>query len=234
MNKTKLEGENLRFFQSKSNKKLLVGGTGVGKSYTGMLYVHLFCVKHPGVKVLLCRKSLPALRNSLVKTYEQILKETGFKDKVRVLGETRPCNFLYDNSINEVNGEVFSGTSEIMTGAIDSFRKHIGTEYDLIYIHEPVSEGLTLNEFLLITSRARGSNASYPQVIAEGGLPVEKDSERNHWLWTLPEHGFEVFNPKLRDNPLMYDFTDMGKEYINQLNRLPEHLKKVELDGEWK
>lgn len=234
MNKIELQGENKRFLESKVNRKLLVGPAAVGKSYTGMMLIHLACIKYPGTKVLLARKCLPPLRNSLFKTYEQVVEDTDCRSILRTLGDIRSTQVIYNNSANEIDGEIYSGISEIVLSSIDPHSKLIGAEYDIVYIHEPACEGLTFDDFMLVTSRAKNSNMPYRQVIAEGSLPVEKDGERNHWLWTLPERGFEVFNPTIKDNPEMYGLTERGKTLVNSLNLLPDYLKESQLVGEWR
>lgn len=230
--KIEFNGENERFLKSNANRKLLVGPACSGKTYTAMMLIHLTCVKYPGTKVLMARKSLPALRNSCFKTYLQVLGDTNFSN-VRILGETRPTAVIYKTSINEVDGKIYSGTSTITLSQIDSHAKAIGGEYDVIFINHPEAEGLTLDEFLLCISRARANNSSHRQIIAEGNLPIEKPGEKTHWLWTLPDYGFEVFNPTIKDNPLVYGFTDFGKEYLNQCESLSENYKEQILEEVW-
>ncbi len=214
-------------------------------TFSMCLKMHLFCVKYPGVKVLLCRKSLPALRNSVVKTYQTILEKTGYTDRVRTLGETRPTNFIYDYDEKEWDGITYKGVSEITLSQIDGKGKALGAEYDMVYVNQPDTEGLTEEEFLTICSRARLTNAPYRQRIADPNPANEQ-----HWLKLgeiTPQNPaledgkggkWELIKSSHKDNPEWYDqekqeWTEVGKDNIRQLEKLPENKRKNLLEGEW-
>ncbi len=220
-NQIELSGENKRFFISKSHKRLLIGPSGSGKTFAGMLLLNSLCIKYPNIKCLLARKSLPALRNSAVKTLDYIIDLTHSSNQVRVLGETRPTHYIYKNG------------SEISLSTIDTKGMLLGAEYDIVYIHDPCSEGLTLDEFMLVTSRARRNGLENLKVIVEGTIPFKMINGDKHWIYELPSLGFEVFNPSLKDNPQLFNWTEMGKQYINNLNSISEKYKSVLLEGKW-
>lgn len=208
-------GENKKFLQSEARNKLLVGAPLTGKTYTAMMLIHLICSKYPGTRVLMARKSLLALRNSAIRIYQQVLKDTMFQDEVKVLGEKRPTNFIYSSSINEVDGKIYSGKSEIILSSIDIRGKSIGADFDIVYINEPCFEGLTLDEFLLITSRARLNNSpNHSKVIVEGNLILDGNGNRTHWVYGLEEQGFEVFNPNYQYFTEHYSWKE--KEDLNK------------------
>lgn len=224
-----LQGENKRFFESESPRQLLVGATCVGKTFTAMLKIHMACVKYPGTKVLLARKSLPSLRNSIYKTYVDILTRTDYYNTVRVLGKNKPTNIIYNKNINEVDGKIYEGTSEISLSQIDSKGKALAANYNIVYF-SGLDEGLTLDEFKLISSTARIENG-LRQVIVDTNLILDENGERTHWIYQLPELGYEVFNPTHKDNPNLYNWTNLGREIINQLNLLPNKNKESLLEG---
>lgn len=199
--KIEFNGENKRFLKSKTNRKLLIGPSFSGKTYTSMILIHLNCIKYPGTKVLMTRKYLPALRNTCFRTYEKVLNDINYKN-IRILGGNRPTNVLYNKSVNEVDGKVYSGISEISLLPIGKFNCN---EYDIVFVDHPETEGLTLNEFLMTISCARENNNPRRQIIAESNLPIEMDDEKRHWLWELPSYGFEIFNPNHKDNPQLYN-----------------------------
>lgn len=203
------------------------------------LKLHLYCVMYPGVRVLLCRKSLPALRNSVVKTYQTVLEKTGYKDRVRVLGETRPTEFHYQYDEREHNGVVYKGESKILLSQIDLQGKILGAEFDMIYVNQPDTEGLTEDEFTLVASRARLNNAPYQQILADPNPASE-----NHWLrlGSFPDQEGKVkwrlYHSVHQDNPLLYDhetneWTKAGKIHLEGLELLPDYMKQSQLRGEW-
>lgn len=205
----------------------------------------MFCIKYPGVQVLLCRKSLPSLRNSAVKTYQGIVRDTGYEDKVRVLGETRPTEFIYEKARQVWDGVVYEGVSRIVLSQIDLQGKALGAEYDMVYINQPDTEGLTEDEFLTICSRARLSNAPYRQRLADPNPAHEQ-----HWLKkgeitetnSYREDGkggkWKLIKSNHKDNPAWFDqenqqWTELGLDNIRQLEKLPENRRKNLLEGQW-
>ncbi len=94
MRKLEFYGGNLEALKSREKEVCLVGPAGSGKSLTLCMKMHYFASKYPGIKILLTRKCLPSLRNTTVKTYETVLDYTGCSNMVRVLGESRPTEFL--------------------------------------------------------------------------------------------------------------------------------------------
>lgn len=229
-----LYGDNLEAFKSRKKIVILVGAAGTGKTYALCLKVHMLCIKYPGIKVLMCRKSLPSLRESIVKTFLHILEKTKHDDIVRVLGETRPSAFLYPYSEQEWDGKKYAGKSEITLRQIDMKGKALGAEYDVIYFNQPDTEGLTEEEFTQLASRARLSNAPYRQILAD-----PNPAHDQHWLLLGQQAGkWDFFTSTHKDNPEYYDhktgeWTEKGLEHIKQLEMLPDHLKKSQLEGQW-
>lgn len=234
-----LYGDNKKAFQSRDRYVILVGPASTGKSWALCLKLHMYCMLYPGVKCLMARKTLPALRNSSVKTFKEVLIKTNMDGQVRVLGETRPTHFIYPYKESERDGVIYKGTSEITLSQIDMKGKALGAEYDMIYIVQPDTEELTLDEFLLTASRARLANAPYRQIIADPNPAHDK-----HWLLENaiskdnPKGKWEFFNSVHKDNPVLYnheknEWTDRGKEYIKSLEDLPETRKESQLYGRW-
>lgn len=235
-----LYGGNLEAFKSREKIVILVGPAGTGKTFAMCLKMHLFCVKYPGVKVLLCRKNLPSLRKTVVKTYQKILKDFGYIDKVRTLGESRPERFIYDEDQKEWDGKVYKGKSEIYLSQIDSRGTALGAEYDMIYVNQPDTEGLTEDDFLLVASRARLPYAPYRQIIAD-----PNPAHDQHWLLKgskpdplTGEPKWKLYESTHKDNPEYYnpetdEWTLVGKEHLRQLALLPPHLKDSQLYGKW-
>lgn len=231
-------GGNKEAFLSKDRFLILVGTANSGKTYCACWKMHLFAMKYPGVRILLTRKSLRALRDSAVVTYQNILRQSGMGDSVRVLGETRPTNFIYPKMERYENGKLYSGKSEIILAPLDTKGKALGAEYDMAYVNQPDTEGTTLEEFMLINSRCRLSNAPYRQIIADPNPAHDK-----HWLLTNSiqggkEDGWKLYTSTHKDNPMLFDhelneWTDLGNEQIKMLSELPGNLRESLYEGKW-
>lgn len=239
-NAIQLFGGNLEAYNSKEKIVILVGPAGSGKTWALCLLMHLFCVKYPGVQVLLCRKTLPALRNTVVKTYLGVVELTGYKDRVRTLGETRPTEFIYQQDEKEWDGIKYAGVSRITLSQIDANGKALGAEYDMIYVNQPDTEGLTEEEFTLVASRCRADNGPYRKILADPNPASDQ-----HWIlkgsYPHPqtnEAKWKLYNSTHKDNPAYFnheteEWTDLGKEHLKQLELLPDHLKQSQLEGKW-
>lgn len=201
--------------------------------------MHMFALTYPGVKILLTRKSLRALRDSAVKTYQEVLRKSGYDRVVRTLGETRPTNFIYPEAENKIDGRIYKGVSEISLAPLDKNGKALGAEYDMVYVNQPDTEGCTLEEFKLIRSRCRLQNAPYRQLLADPNPSYDK-----HWLLMNAEgennpNGFwKLYNSTHKDNPALYDmekdeWTELGIEQMKELSELPGYLKDSLYEGKW-
>lgn len=227
-------GGNREAFLSKDPYVILVGPANTGKTFTLCFKMHMFCLKYPGVKVLMTRKSLRALRDSAVRSYQEVLEKTGMTDIVRTLGLTRPTNFLYPYAEREENGVMYKGESEIILAPLDMKGKLLGIQCDMVYVNQPDTEGTTLEEFRLTKSRARLENSPYRQIIADPNPAHDK-----HWLLEGEQKGdWKLIASKHKDNPRLFDqkkqdWTLMGKEQLEELAALPGHLRESLLEGKW-
>ena len=234
-----LYGGNKEAFVSKDPYVILVGPANTGKTYALCLKMHLFCLKYPGVRVLLTRKSLRALRDSAVITYQNILRSTRMDQEVRTLGETRPTNFIYPKAERREDGILYSGKSEIILAPLDVQGKALGAEYNMVYVNQPDTEGTTLAEFNLIKSRARLNSSPYRQLIADPNpahdkhwlLLNSKNNGNKDGLWTL-------YNSTHKDNPNLFnqetqEWTELGLEQLNELSNLPGGLRDSLFEGKW-
>lgn len=208
-------------------------------TFTLCMKVHLFCLKYPGVRVLMTRKSLRALRDSAVITYQNVLRMTGMDQVVRTLGETRPTNFIYPMAERRENGVLYKGKSEIILAPLDVQGKALGAEYNMVYVNQPDTEGTTLAEFKLIKSRARLPTSPYRQLICDPNPAHDK-----HWLLLNstnsgnPEGEWTLFNSTHKDNPKLYDhsaqdWTELGREQLKELANLPGGMRDSLFEGKW-
>lgn len=232
-------GGNLEALKSREEYVVLVGPADTGKTYSLCFKIHLFCLKYPGVKVLMTRKSLRSLRDSAVKTYEAVLETTGMSGQVRKLGETRPTNFIYPYAERSEDEILYKGISEIILAPLDTQGKALGAEYNMVYVNQPDTEGTTLDEFELIKSRARLPTSPYRQIICDPNPSHDK-----HWLLLNsknenPENGkWNIITSTHEDNPKLYDhvkkeWTLMGIEGRKNLSNLPGSMRDSLFEGKW-
>lgn len=231
-------GGNLEAFQSKEPYVVLVGPADTGKTFMLCWKMHLFALKYPGVRILMTRKSLRALRDSAVVTFKKVLELSGMTNIVRVLGETRPTNFIYPRMERIEDGVLYSGSSEIILAPLDTKGKALGSEYNMAYINQPDTEGTTLEEFNLIKSRCRLPNSPYRQLICDPNPAHDK-----HWLLLNSKEKnkkgqWRLITSTHKDNPALYnqktnEWTELGLEQIEELSNLPGNLRESLFKGEW-
>jgi len=208
-------------------------------TFTMCMKMHLFCIKYPGARVLLTRKSLRALRDSAVITYQSVLRLTGMSEQVRTLGETRPTNFIYPYKERKENGVIYKGKSEVILAPLDTKGKALGAEYNMVYVNQPDTEGTTQEEFQLIRSRCRLTSTPYRQLICDPNPAHDK-----HWLLLNstqfnPNSGlWEIITSEAKDNPNLFnhklnEWTDFGKEYLKGMESLSGNLRESQLEGKW-
>lgn len=213
--------EKQKLFLSAKNKYIAYGGArGGGKSWSVRTKSILLCLKHPGIKILIMRRTYPELqanhidilRNELVSsgiaTYNITEKKMRFKN-----GST--IKFMYCK--NDAD--------------LDNIQGH---EYDCIFIDEATN--MTEKQLRAISVCCRGTN-SFPKHVYFTMNPGG------------PGHGFikrlfidRRFNPK--EKPEEYTFiqalVDDNKalmesmpDYVDQLEALPTKLREAWRFGKW-
>lgn len=204
------------------------GPAGTGKTRAILEKIHYCCMRYPGIRCLLVRKTRESLTESVLVTYEEHVVQA---DSPILEGAKR--NFR--QSYHYPNG------STIVVGGMDKTQKVMSTEYNIIGTFE--STELSLEDFEKLTTRlGRDEKMPYSQIISDcnPGAP-------SHWL------NKRAMKPKImtrllsrhEDNPVLFDeirqsdgtfryvATKLGAKYIAKLNRLSGHRLMRLRWGKW-
>ena len=97
---------NLRdFFMNVRDKEILVqGGAGTGKTYCILQLIHALCLRYPGCRVLILRKTLKSLTASALTTFrEKVLNPA---EPIQFFGGSpaEPASFRYQNGSPNIFG----------------------------------------------------------------------------------------------------------------------------------
>jgi hypothetical protein len=179
----------------------------------------------PGFTYLIVRRTIPELKKSH-------LKPNFVPREMRIFGGTFHKT---DNIAHYPNGSIgFYSHCETE----DDMMKLLGSEYDAIYFDEIST--FTWSMITRITSCLRVREGSGLLAIVRGGtnpIGVGASDVKRYFitkdvnLEDDPEYDpkdFEAIKTTLDDNPHID-----RDQYIKTLQRLPEHLRRAWLDGEW-
>jgi len=215
-------GSALQLFKNKSPEILLSGAAGTGKSRACLEKIHTLCLKYPGIRCLIVRKTAESLAKSAMVTYqEHVAPEAISSGEVRYYGGSarEPASFKYAN------------TSVVITGGMDKATRVMSSEYDVIYVQEATE--LTEEDWEMLTSRLRNGRMPYQQLIADcnPGHP-------QHWLKQRSDAGkTHMIYCSHRDNPTLWkngEWTDHGKRYVEtNLAGLTGVRRERLYEGKW-
>ena len=214
------------FLLAKSKYVGFGGSRGGGKSWAVRVKAILLCLKHPGIKVMIIRKTYPELQENHIIPICQILNcySPNKADRVAVYNDSKKhitfpngSRILFRYCDNEKDAERFQGT-----------------EVDVLFIDEATHQ--SEEKMKKLTACVRGVN-DFPKRIfctcnpgSEGHAWVKrlfidrafKDNER-------PDE-YEFIQSRVTDN---FALMDADPDYVRQLESLPPKLRAAWLDGDW-
>lgn len=161
------------FHSSSARTKLLVGGMGSGKTRMAVEEVNQLCLEHPGIKILVLRKTMPSLRESTMNEFVTIVPdEVGKMDR------------KFDN-FNYTNG------ARILFRGLDEPAKMKSIEFAVILMDE--ADEFEQNDFKILDTRIRLLNKEnplkpFPLHIIMVLNPVDED----HWIYKLAQNKEEL------------------------------------------
>ena len=212
-----------KFIDSPASITLFGGAAGGGKSYGLLLKHFLYCMRYPGAKCLLLRKTFPELKRSLILTSLELIP--------RELGKYNDAEKVW----RFVNGSRLEfGYCERETDVT----KYQSAEYDRIGFDE--STHFTEYQFRYMLSRNRGAN-DYPKGMDLATNPGNVGHAWHKSVFIDPHPPFTVWEDeygltytfipaRVTDNPYL-----MAKDpdYIRRLQQLPEDERRALMDGDW-
>jgi phage terminase large subunit len=196
-----------------SNNKIIVniGGARSGKSYASLQFIAYLLVNEKNKKILIARKTRPALKMTCFEPFQELLSEWGL---------LQFCN------VNKSDLEIKFNSNIVYFKSIDKITKMKSTEFNYILMEE--SDEFSVNEYIILKTRLSGKTESKNKVIINLN-PVDC------WVKGLlenPEERKEIHLIKstYKDNPFLQ------KDYIDILEGLKfqdETMYKIYCLGEF-
>lgn len=216
----------LKFLEADKKHVAFGGARGGGKSWAVRVKAVLLCLKHPGIKVMIIRKTYPELQENHIIPLTEMLH----------CYDPDPDEHIasYNDSKKHI---IFPNGSRILFRYCDNEKdaeRFQGTEVDVLFIDEATHQSETKSKKL--TACVRGVN-NFPKRIYYTCNP---GGEGHDWVKRL----FIDRNFRELENPEDYMFiqslvTDnlalmlSDPDYIKQLQSLPPKLRDAWLNGNW-
>lgn len=199
-----LRGGNAAYWDCTAPEVIVSGPQGTGKTRAILERLHMLLGEYPGMRVLMCRKTLESLKQAALVTYQdQVLHP---RDGVHYYGgsQVKPAQFTYPN-----------GSYMTVTG-LDRMDKAKSSEYDIIYINEATE--IDEADWEQLSGRCRNFRLPFQQIVGDcnPGPPA-------HWILRREREGVLVHYATLHeDNPAYWDersrmWTPEGAAYMARL-----------------
>lgn len=194
-----------------------------GKSWAVRFKACLLALKHPGITIMVIRRTHAELMANHVRPLKELLK----------IG-TADCPIKYNDTRKEV---LFPNGSMILFGYCASENdvdRYQGTEVDILFIDEATQ----LSEYQIkkLTACVRGVN-SFPKRIyytcnpgGKGHAYIKRIFIDRDFIGDERPEDYSFIQSKVYDNVALMD---ADPEYVHQLESLPEALRKAWLEGDW-
>lgn len=221
VHKAEFRGAAKDFMAFRGSEVVLEGPAGTGKSRVCLTKIHLACLRTPGVKALIVRKTAVSLTASSLATYrEKVAKEAIEAGAV----------VWYGGSPQEPAGYHYENGSLINVGGMDNPDKVLSTEYDLIFVDEATQ--VTETDWNTLMTRLRNGRISFQQI--SGAC---NPSGPAHWLLKRAKSTLRMLHSRHQDNPAYFSRegvpTSAGRAYLEMLKSLTGLQKLRLLDGIW-
>lgn len=207
-----------KMFSGEDDELLVEGPAGTGKSYAVCAYIASLCEKHPGIRVLMARKTRTSMTSTILVTWERIV---GACRPEVIRGAHRSNRSMY----------TWPNGSEIVLCGFDDVERIKSSEYDIGYVNEGTE--ITQEEWEVLLSRLRHFVLPYQQ----GVIDCNPDAPM-HWLNKRASRGLMTrLITRHKDNPAYWDgedWTKEGRKYVlGRLQRLTGALRARLLHGQW-
>lgn len=207
-----------KVWKSRATEVLAPGPAGTGKTRGILEKVHLYLLKYPKTRGLICRKTRASMTESVLVTFEARVVQVGCD----LNNQSRRTRSSYDYD----NGSV------LVVGGLDNPDRIMSTEYDIIAVFEATE--CSEDDWEKLTTRLRNGKGPYHQIVADCN-----PASPSHWLKRRADRGqMEVFECRHQDNPVLWDrqakdWTEQGRKYLATLQSLTGHRRARLLDGKW-
>jgi len=178
------------------------GGSRSSKTYSLCQLFILHCLQNPNERISIVRKTLPALRNTVMVDFFEILQG---------------MNLYRKQSHNKTNNTyTFANGSQVAFFSTDDEQKLRGRKHAIVWANE--ANELLHEEFMQLNMRC------------EGKFFVDfNPSENSSWIYDLPEEDSVTIKSTYRDNPFL---PQSIINQIEDLKRTDEALYQIYALGE--
>ena len=209
------------FMQSTARHTAFGGARGGGKSDAARNKAVLLAINYPGIQILFLRRQLTDLRENHLLPLMKILNGVA-------VYKSQEKEFLFPNG------------SRIVMSYCDAERdalKYQGQSYDVIFLEEATQFSLEQYDLIRLANRPSG--------LCKGFRPrmyytCNPGGVGHSWVKRLfidrkftekekPEN-YAFIPSRVYDNPFIMK---NDEDYVNELESLPEDLRKAFLDGNW-
>lgn len=223
------------FHLTAAREKCALGAVASGKTIALCADAIMLAVQQPGSKILVCRMTIPSLRDTTEMEFLNLLQMRPEDD------ENSNALTLFDlcemrRSGGHVSQVSFPNGSEVLFKSLDDWRKLMGENLCGIYVDE--ASEIPYETYLALKSRLRQKKA-LPAAVKQGYRTTPKqvlaicaNPAGHNWVW---EHFTKAVadDPSLRlkrrlfhstsfDNPTLYDENGEPDEYLKDLLTMPE------------
>jgi len=152
------------------------GGSRSSKTYSLCQLFILHCLQSDGQRISIVRKTLPALRNTVMVDFFEILQDMGYYRK---------------DAHNKTNNTyTFPNGSQVAFFSTDDEQKLRGRKHSIVWANE--ANELLHEEFMQLNMRC------------EGKFFVDfNPSENSSWIYDLPEEDTITLKSTYKDNPFL-------------------------------
>lgn len=200
---------------------LICGPAGTGKTYSILTALHCIAKRYANLRILICRETRASLTQSVLVTFEQeVLPSDGMEHVSHGLLRRTRQSYIYP-----------SGT-EIALAGLDNPAKALSSAWDIIYINEATETTEEAWETLQSRLRRPGRPTQFGYLIAD-----TNPADPGHWLKRRADKGLTaLWDTTFEANPALHDgadWTEAGRTYIANLDRLTGSRRKRLRDGLW-
>ena len=221
---TSKQKEALRYMLDNTTTELLYGGAaGGGKSYLLCCYAIITCLKYPGVRGLIGRSKLDALKKTTLNTFFDVCNQWNIKSGNHYTYNAQSNIIKFYNGSEILLKDLFLYPSDANFDSLGSLELTFACIDEANQITEKAKNVLSsrlrykLDEYNIIPKLYMSCNPAKGWVYS-----IYKHSRDN----TLPEH-------KKFIQALVTDNKHISKHYTEQLNKLDEISKARLLRGDW-
>lgn len=213
----------LQYLMDNETTEILYGGAmGGGKSHLGCAWIIMSCLKYPGTRYCIARSRISTLKNTTIKTFQDIVKLWNIEDRVDY--------HLFNNHITFKNGSevllmdlflypqdpdfVKLGSLELTGALIDEAAEICEKAYTILTtrIRYKLNEYNLIPKLLIVSNPTRGW-------LYNNFYKMDRDG-------TIPKYR-KFIRSLSTDNPYQ------PIEYIESLKRLPTLDRKRLFEGQW-